>query len=279
MKNQKSYKSSGTKLYIVPTPIGNLGDITLRALDTLKTVDFIFCEDTRNTKKLINHFEINKPLLPFHEYSDDYQVAKFKSTIKEHDVAYVSDAGMPGISDPAFDLIKICDEMDIDVIILPGASAFVLPLVRSNFSSGTFTFYGFLDAKDSKRKKQLSDIIKKEEVAIIYEAKHRFLKTLKLIAEVEPNIKVTVGRELSKLHEDYKIGNINDVINSYEEAPKGEFVVVIDKYIAKEDKSAETLFSEYMASGMSKKEAIKNIAKKLELPKNEVYQLFIDTEI
>lgn len=279
MKNQKSYKTDGTKLYIVPTPIGNLGDITLRALETLKTVDFIFCEDTRNTKKLMNHFEINKPLLPFHEYSDDYQVSKFKSIIKDHSVAYVSDAGMPGISDPAFDLIKICDDMDIDVIVLPGASAFVLPLVRSNFSSGIFTFYGFLDAKDSKRKSQLIEIIKKEEVAIIYEAKHRFLKTLKLISEVQPNVNVTVGRELSKLHEDYKIGNINDVISSYEDAPKGEFVIVIDKYIEKEEKSAETLFSEYINDGMSKKDAIKKIAKKLELPKNEVYQMFVNTEI
>lgn len=276
MKNQDSYKKDTNKLYIVPTPIGNLKDITIRSLETLNEVDYIFCEDKRNTMKLLNHYEIKKTLLSYHEYSSENELEKFREIIRSNNVAYVSDAGMPGISDPAFGLIKICDEEDIDVIILPGPSAFILPLVRSNFSALTFTFYGFLDAKDSKRQKQLEEIISKEEVAIIYEAKHRFLKTLKLIANISPDINITIGRELSKLHENYKIGKVNEIIDSYEEPPKGEFVIVIDKYKKQLDKTPEQLFDELMDNGETKKEAIKKIAKEFGMSKNDVYQMFLE---
>lgn len=276
MKNQNSYKNENNKLYIVPTPIGNLKDITIRAIETLQDVDYIFCEDTRNTLKLLNHFDIKKKLIPYHEYSDDYQISKFREIITSHNVAYVSDAGMPGISDPCFDLILICDDLDVDVVVLPGASAFILPLVRSNYSAHSFTFYGFLDSKDSKRKKQINTIISKNEVAIIYESKHRIMKTLMYISEISPEINITIGRELSKIHENYIIGAVSEIIDSIDQVPKGEFVIVIDKFEKKIEKTPEEIYETLIDMGYSKKDAIKETAKKLSASKNEIYQLFID---
>lgn len=273
------------KLYVCPTPIGNLEDITYRTLRTLKEVDLIAAEDTRHTVKLLNHFEISKPLTSYHEHNKNSKGYVLIEALKEgKNIALVSDAGMPGISDPGEDIVRECIENSIDVEILPGASAFVIALVGSGIDTRRFTFEGFLDREKKKKKKRIEEIKNEKNTLIIYESPHRLKETLKLLREGFGNRKISLCRELTKKHEEYIRMDIEDAIKYYEENdPRGEYILVIEgnknveEILDETDKLDDREYVKYLIdSGMSKKDAIKSVAKKRALKRDVVYQQVLD---
>jgi len=216
------------RLYVVPTPIGNLRDITLRALDTLKAVSFIACEDTRRTRVLLNHYGIKgKRLISYYEPKEEKQIPRILKILEEEDVALVTDAGMPGISDPGFRLIRACIDRDINVEVLPGPSAFLTALVGSGLPTDRFLFVGFPPKKGTRG---FFEDLKtcRDSTIILYESPHRILKTLSLIGEVFGDVKVCVARELTKFHEEFIRGRIFDVMEELKSRPlvKGEVVIL-----------------------------------------------------
>ncbi len=221
---------SGT-LYIVATPIGNLGDITLRAIETLKHVDLIACEDTRHTAKLTAHYGIKTPLTSYFEYNK-LQKSKYISALLKDgkSVALVSDAGTPGISDPGYRLIKDAIEADINVSIIPGPSAIITSLVVSGLPTDRFSFEGFLSNKTTARRKKLQALKHEKRTMVFYESPHRLLKCLKDMQDVFGNINAVCARELTKKFEEIKRGNLQELIDYFEnKKPKGEFVILLDK--------------------------------------------------
>lgn len=217
------------KLILVPTPIGNLEDITLRALRVLKECDIIFAEDTRVTKKLLSHFEISKHVVPFHAHNEHKALKGAVERIQNgNQTVLVSDAGTPGISDPGFLLVRACVEAGIEVECLPGPTAFVPALVVSGFPCDRFVFEGFLPHKKGRQTKLLK-LAEEDRTVILYESPHRLVKCLAQIEEfMGADREVCVARELSKLYEEYKRGPVTEVKNYYEtNAPKGEIVVII----------------------------------------------------
>ena len=219
-----------SKLYLIPTPIGNLEDITLRALRLLKEVNMVLAEDTRTTKKLFTHYEISTPLAPFHMHNEHKVVNKWIERLKSGEkIALVSDAGTPAISDPGFLLVRECVKNDIEVDCLPGATAFVPALVNSGLPSEKFIFEGFLPSKKG-RQTRLKILSKEERTMIFYESPHRIVKTLSQFMEYFGDVRiVSVSREISKMFEETKRGSMNDVKEYFEEKkPKGEFVIIVD---------------------------------------------------
>lgn len=217
-------------LYIVATPIGNLKDITLRALEVLKDVDVISCEDTRHTLKLLSHYEIKKHLVSIHARNEKIACNKVLDLLEEgKNVAYVSDAGTPAISDPGSILVNEARQKGIEVIPIPGCSAFVTLLSVSGIFDKSVLFEGFLSPKPGKRKKRLMDLMSRDSAVILYESPHRLVKLLKDIAEIDDNRDVVVGKELTKLHEDViagKAGKLLEIFSSLESI-RGEFSVLI----------------------------------------------------
>ena len=217
------------KLYIVPTPIGNLDDITLRAIKVLDDVDLILCEDTRRSKKLLNHLGIKSQLRSHHKFNEHKEVKVIVNKIKEgNNIAVISDAGTPGISDPGFLIVRTCLENDVEVECLPGASAFIPALIISGISADKFIFEGFLPVKKG-RKTRLSALCLETRTMIFYESPHKLLKTL-LDFEYSfgPERKVSVSREITKLFEETLRGSIKELINIYaNKKPKGEYVIVV----------------------------------------------------
>ncbi|MCT4564931.1 MAG: 16S rRNA (cytidine(1402)-2'-O)-methyltransferase [Maledivibacter sp.] len=269
------------KLYICATPIGNLEDITIRVLNTLKTVDLIAAEDTRHTIKLLNHYEISKPLTSYHEHNKIKKGPQLIEKLKEgHKIALVSDAGMPGISDPGEDLIRLCIENEIKVEVLPGANAVLTALVASGLSSAKFAFEGFLDRNKKKRRERLEILSTDDRTLIFYESPHRLMDTLKDMEQILENRNMAIARELTKKYEEIIRGNISHVIKHFKEnAPKGEFVLLVEggSIEGRKDRSFENLSIEdhivsYMDKGLAKKEAIKQVAKERNIPKREVYK-------
>ena len=217
------------KLYIVPTPIGNLGDITLRAVQVLTDVDLILCEDTRRSKKLLNHLGIKSQLRSHHKFNEHKEVKVIVNKIKEgNNIAVISDAGTPGISDPGFLIVRTCLENDIEVECLPGASAFIPALIISGISADKFIFEGFLPVKKG-RKTRLSALCLETRTMIFYESPHKLLKTLlDFESSFGPDRKVSVSREITKLFEETLRGSIKELINIYSnKKPKGEYVIVV----------------------------------------------------
>ena len=217
------------KLYIVPTPIGNLEDITLRALRILKEVDFVLCEDTRTTKNLLKHYEIDKKCFPYHIHNEHQQVKNFIQMIKNAQaVALTSDAGTPGISDPGFLLVRESIAEGISVETLPGATAFVPALINSGFPSDTFYFHGFLPHKKGKET-ALRMLSQKEETVLFYESPHRLLKTLQMmIPHFGPERMISISRELTKIYEENFRGTVEEAITHFSSKEvKGEIVVVV----------------------------------------------------
>ena len=217
------------KLYIVPTPIGNLDDITLRAIKVLDDVDLILCEDTRRSKKLLNHLGIKSQLRSHHKFNEHKEVKIIVDKIKEgNNIAVISDAGTPGISDPGFLIVRTCLENDIEVECLPGASAFIPALIISGISADKFIFEGFLPVKKG-RKTRLSALCLETRTMIFYESPHKLLKTLlDFESSFGPDRKVSVSREISKLFEETLRGSIKELINIYSnKKPKGEYVIVV----------------------------------------------------
>lgn len=226
---------SAGKLYIVPTPIGNLGDITYRAVQVLSEVDAILAEDTRQTKKLIDHYHIEKKLIPYHQHNEHKNLDVVITKLKGGETfAVCTDAGMPGISDPGFLLIREAVKEDIEVITLPGAVAAIVALVNSGLPCDTFLYEGFLPHKKGKQTKILS-LLEEHRTTIFYESPHRIIKSLKMIQELlGDERKIVVGRELTKKFEEYVRGTVAEVLTHFENnSPKGEFVLLVAGYDTK----------------------------------------------
>lgn len=275
------------KLYLCATPIGNLEDITFRVIRTLKEADVVAAEDTRNSIKLLNHFEIKTPLTSYHEFNK-YDKAKVlvNRMLEGENVALITDAGTPGISDPGEELVKQCYEAGIEVTSLPGAAACITALTLSGLSTRRFAFEAFLPS-DKKEKAAILEELKTEtRTIIIYEAPHRLKKTIAELFSALGNRRMTVVKELTKLHENVFLTSFLEALAYYEEnEPRGEFVLVIEgKKIKELKKEKEASFNEmdinehmklYMDKGMDKKEAMKAVAVDRGIPKREVYKMLL----
>ena len=273
------------KLYICPTPIGNLEDITYRTLRVLNEVDLIAAEDTRHSMKLLNHFEISKPLTSYFEHNKDTKgIYLINKLLEGENIALISDAGMPGISDPGEDLIRLAIENNIEVDVLPGASAFVIALVGSGLNTYKFAFEGFLDRDKKLRRSRLEEVTEEERTMIFYESPHRLKDTLKDMLKILGNRKISVNRELTKKYQEVIREDIETVINIFnEKEAKGEFVLIVDGF-----KGEKTLVNDYsnlnereyvealLEDGMSKKDAIKVVCKERKLKKDFVYKQVLD---
>ena len=270
------------KLYIVATPIGNLDDITLRALKVLKEVDLIAAEDTRQTLKLLNHFEISKPLISYHRHNEDVKSNILIEKLNNgENIALVSDAGTPGICDPGEEVIKKAIDQKIEVIPIPGACAFVNALIASGLDTKEFNFLGFLPLNKKLRKEKLEEIDKSEKTIIIYEAPHKMKNTLIDLKEILKNRKIVLARELTKIHEEFIRGNINELLENIDNL-KGEMILIIEGNDKKENDenqlnflSLEEHYKYYENQGLAKKEIIKKIAKDRNVNKNEIYMKFV----
>ena len=274
------------KIYLVATPIGNLSDMSMRAIDTLKNVDIIACEDTRNTIRLLNHFEIKGHLTSYHEYNKIDKAYELCEKVKEgKNIAFVSDAGMPAISDPGYELCEIAYKEGIEVTVIPGASAVVSALAISGISSRRFCFEGFLTTDKNEKKEILTELSQESRTIILYEAPHRLLKTLKELFEYLGNRNIAIVRELTKLHEEVLKGNLEDIIADYEAEKivvRGEYVLVIEgksllekreeRQKSFEEISIKEHYEKYISEGMDKKEAMKAVAKDRGIQKREVYK-------
>lgn len=274
------------KIYLVATPIGNLSDISMRAIETLKNADIIACEDTRNTIRLLNHFEIKGHLTSYHEYNKIDKAYELCEKVKEgNNIAFVSDAGMPAISDPGYELVDIAYKEGLEVTVVPGASAVVSALAISGISSRRFAFEGFLPADKNEKKEILTELSQESRTLILYEAPHRLLKTLKELFEYMGNRNIAIVREITKLHEEVLRGKLADIIADYESekvAIRGEYVLVIEgKSLLEKREERQKSFEEisirehyekYIAEGMDKKEAMKAVAKDRGIQKRDVYK-------
>ena len=275
---QKSYDASPT-LYIVPTPIGNLEDITLRALNILKEVDVIFAEDTRTTKQLLNHFEIKNRLISSHLYNEIQNEEKEIDYLKQgKNIAIVSDRGTPVISDPGYILVKNAIENGYNVVCLPGPTALIPAIVMSGLSGGPFTFYGFLNSKESKRKKELENLKSNPYPIVFYEAPHRLIKTLNNIYEIFGNRKIAIVREISKKYEEVIRETVENLLKTVENI-KGEIVIVVEGNQEKEsfnNLSIKKHVNLYIEDGLTPNEAIKKVAKERNVPKSKIYNEYHD---
>lgn len=273
------------KLYLVATPIGNLEDITFRALRILKEVDIIAAEDTRHTLGLLNHFEISKPLISYYKQNESTKSELLVEKLKEgKNIAVVSDAGTPGISDPGEQIVKVAIENNIEIIPIPGACAMVNALIASGMSSKEFSFIGFLSALKKDRKDKLEEIKYETRTLIFYEAPHKLKNTLEDMLEILGDRNIVLARELTKIHEEFIRDKLSKIIEKMDEI-KGEFVIIVegnseskkDVQLKKLNKlSLEEHYRFYGNKGMSKKDIIKQIAKDRGVNKNEIYQKFIE---
>ena len=273
------------KLYICPTPIGNLEDMTYRTIRILNEVDLIAAEDTRHSIKLLNHFEISKPLTSYHEHNKDSKGGYLINKLLEgENIALISDAGMPGISDPGEDIIKQAIEHNIDIEVLPGATASITALVGSGLETAKFAFEGFLDRDKKVRRNQLEELKEERRTIIFYESPHRLKDTLKDMLKVLGNRRIAVNREITKKYQEIIREDIETVINIFNEKEvKGEFVLIVEGF-----KGEKTLQNSYedltereyvitlMENGMDKKDAIKTVCKDRKLKKDVVYKQVLD---
>ncbi|MBM7841091.1 16S rRNA (cytidine1402-2'-O)-methyltransferase [Alkalihalobacillus xiaoxiensis] len=284
MIEQKSYAGESGMLYLVPTPIGNLEDMTFRAIRILKEADWIAAEDTRQTKKLTTHFDVHTPLISYHEHNKQVSGEELVTKLKQGaTIALVSDAGTPGISDPGEDLAKLCIAEKIKVIALPGANAALTTLVASGLSAKQFTFVGFLPRNKKDRKEELERVEPAKETLIFYEAPHRLNQTLQALYDVLGDRQIVIGRELTKKFEEFQRGTISESLNWVKTGTiKGEFCICVE---GKSGASVEedgwwTALTEvqhinhYVTLGLAQKEAIKQAAKDRGVPKRELYQSY-----
>ena len=277
-----------TKLIIVPTPIGNLGDITDRVRQVLTTADLIACEDTRTTGRLLKHLGATAPAISYHMHNEQTRSREILDALDQgRTVALVSDAGMPGISDPGAVVIAQAIAAGHEVMALPGPSAFVTALVASGLPTERFTFIGFLDKNRSQRRKQLLEVRDRPETLIFYEAPHRLREFLQVLAEILGDRRICLAREVSKLHEEYERGLISELITRYEtKEPRGEYVVILqgrspEELQARAREELELIPIRHqvallMAQGLSKMDAVKQAARERGLKKNEVYMEVTD---
>ncbi len=272
-------------LYLCPTPIGNLKDITFRTLEVLQSVDLIAAEDTRNTLKLLNHFDINVPLTSYYEHNKARKGGVLIEKLHSgQSVALVSDAGMPAISDPGEDLVRLCIDEGIQVVPLPGASAFTCALVASGMPTGRFSFEGFLTMNKRNRKIHLEEVKNDTRTLIFYEAPHKLLSTLEDMLEAFGDREIVLARELTKKFEEFNRTTISAAIDHYAQTPpKGEFVLIIkgkdpeELHIQEREAlpTPQELLKRYSDDGLRGKELVNRVADELKLPKRQVYDLHL----
>ena len=273
---KRSYDNDSI-LYLIPTPIGNMEDITFRSLRILKEVDVVFSEDTRVTQNLFNYFEIKKKLVALHDHNENIVKDEVLSYLEKGcNVAIVTDRGTPIISDPGYKTVSYVSEKGYSVVALPGACAFVPALIVSGINPQPFTFYGFLDSKIEKRKKELIQLKFVTNTLIFYEAPHRILQTMKLMLETLGDREVSLSREITKKFESVYRGKISDLLPTLESI-KGEFVIVVSGFEKNFDDIECGIVEQvqfYIDNGMKKMEAIKIVAREREMKKNDVYALY-----
>lgn len=271
--SQKSYDGTPT-VYLIPTPIGNLDDITLRSIKVLKSVEVIFSEDTRVTALLLKHLDISKKLISSHKFNESENKNKLIEYLKNgYDVGIVSDRGTPVISDPGYELAKFAIINNYNVVGLPGATALIPALIMSGINPMPFLFYGFLDHKEGKRKKELQSLNSLSYTLIFYEAPHRLEKTLNNMLEILGNRSISISREISKKYEEVYRGTISEVIEQTVDI-KGELVIIVEPNLEQKSYNNLTLIEHinlYLKEGYTVKDAIKTVAHKRGLSKNEVY--------
>jgi len=262
-------------LYLIATPIGNLGDITRRAVETLQGCDEVWCEDTRQTAKLLNHLDIKKPLISCHEYAQREKVPQLLEKLRTGlSIAYVSDAGMPGISDPGAILVRACREAGLAYTVLPGPSAVLTAAVLSGLPLDRFTFFGFLPREGTERKKALSDLAACGCTAILYESPHRVKDTLEDVLQVAGDCPCALVRELTKVHESCQRGSVSEVLAALSEEVRGECVLLFSippqAEAAPTAQELDALLKQLMGH-MTLKDAAREAAEALKLPKKQVY--------
>ena len=270
-------------LYVVATPIGNLDDITLRAINVLQSVDLIAAEDTRHSLKLLNHLDISKPLISYHRHNEDVKTDILINELKSgKNIAVISDAGTPGISDPGEVVIKKCIDENIKVIPIPGACAMINALIASGIDTKEFNFLGFLPLNKKLRKEKIEEIKNSNKTVIIYEAPHKMKNTLEDLKEILNNRKIVLAREITKIHEEFIRGNIEELTQKID-GLKGEMILIIEGNKEKDNiennelinMSLEEHYKYYENQGLDKKEIIKRIAKDRNVSKNEIYMYFV----
>ena len=266
-------------LYLVATPIGNLEDMTFRAVKILREVDIIAAEDTRHTRKLLAHFEIHTPLIRYDEYTDAAKIIELLQGGKN--IACVSDAGLPAISDPGANLVKAAVEKNIQVCPIPGANAALSALICSALDTTKFTFAGFLPKSTKNRLETLKELSTHKETLIFYEAPHRIKKILEEIAEIFGNRKACIARELTKIHEEFIRADLISAIENLEE-PRGEFVIIVEGCKAEIETSTPEnfldVYQKLIEGGADKKSAIREVAQKFNLSRREVYNAVVELE-
>ncbi len=277
-------------LYLCPTPLGNLGDITLRTIEVLQQVDLIAAEDTRRTLKLLNHLDIKKSLISYHEHNKVKKEAVVLDQLRQGKaMALVTDAGMPGISDPGTDLVKACLREHLAFEVLPGPSAVLLALAASGLSTERFAFEGFLPRNKKSLRQRLENLVNEEKTLVFYEAPHRILSTLKTLEEALGNREASLGRELTKRHETWyrsTLTGIRETLEQGEGDPKGEIVLVVaglshEERVQQEEAAYDHLtipehVTQLIASGLDKKSAVKEAARLRGIPKRDVYKETLD---
>lgn len=272
---QKSYDNGRPSLYLIPTPIGNLEDITLRSIHILEMVDFLLCEDTRVTGELLKHLQLKKKLIHCDDHNEELIKEKVAKKLEEgYNMGLVTDRGTPIISDPGFRIVEHVSSLGFSVISLPGATAFVPALTASGLSPSPFLFYGFLSAKSSKRIHELKKLEKLSFTLIFYEAPHRLKNTLLDMQEIFGNRKICLCREISKLYEEFIRDTISNIIPIVDTL-KGEFVLVVEGNQNNEDFSSLSIFEHvglYVQDGMKTNDAIKIVARERDLPKSVIYK-------
>ena len=279
MLRQKSFDDTSATLFLVATPIGNLEEMSVRAINTLKEVDCIAAEDTRNTIKLLNHFEIKTKLMSHHEHNWKQSIPKILELLKDgKNIALVSDAGYPAISDPGYELVQVAIQEGYGVVPISGPNACLNALVVSGIAPQPFTFYGFLDHQDKTKKKELQALKNHQETLVFYESPYRVEKTLSIMLEIFGDRSMALCRELTKRHEEIIRGTISEII-SLCETLKGEMVLVVEgaKEIEEQNEDVDIIaeIEKRLSQGASSKDAIKEKKKTFQLKKNEVYDLYL----
>lgn len=266
-------------LYLVATPIGNLEDITLRAIKVLQEVDIIAAEDTRHSLKLLNHLQISKPLISYHRHNEDVKTEiLINKLIEGKNIAVITDAGTPAISDPGELIVKEAIKNDIQIVPIPGACAFVNALIASGMDTSQFVFYGFLPLNKKLRAKKFEMLKKEERTMILYEAPHKIETTLKDILKNIGDVNIVLARELTKIHEEFIRGTVSEIIKKIDSI-KGEMIILIEGNVIEEEKetiSFEDQYEKYLNQGMKKNDIIKQIAKDNKVNKNEIYMKFLN---
>lgn len=273
------------KLYLVATPIGNLDDITLRAINILKKVDLIAAEDTRHTLKLLNHLQITKPLISYYKQNEKIKSnVLIEKLLNGENIAVVSDAGTPGISDPGHEIVTLAIKNNIEIIPIPGACAAINALITSGLDTSEFVFIGFLPTNKKEKKEKIEEVKRLKQTLIFYEAPHKLINTLENIKEVLGDRQIVLAKEITKIHEEYIRGTVSEVMEKIN-SPKGEFVIIVEgsKENSKDEKqkilnelSLEEHYDYYKNQNFEKKDIIKKIAKDRNKSRNEIYQYFLN---